>query len=59
LDNKIDDNDYDLLMELKEKRNKFYHEGEHVAREDADRCLSLAKRIVNSKISEIKPPSSH
>lgn len=59
LDDKIDDSDYDLLMELKEKRNRFYHEGEHVARADADLCLSLAKRIVSSKISEIKPPSSH
>ena len=54
LNNEIDDNTYDLLMELKRKRNRFYHRGKQVAKEDAERCLSLAKRILESKILEIK-----
>lgn len=57
LGNEIDDITYDLLMELKRKRNRFYHRGKQVAKEDAERCLSLAKQILNSKISEIKSPS--
>lgn len=57
LGNEIDDNTYDLLMELKRKRNRFYHRGKQVAKEDAERCLILAKQLLDSKILEVKPSS--
>ena len=51
LENKIDENSYDLLMELKRKRNKFYYNGKQVAKDDADRSLQYAKKLLVNKIS--------
>ena len=42
---------YDLLMELKGKRNKFYHSGKQVTEDDADRCLKYAMRLLADKIA--------
>lgn len=52
LQNKIDENSYDLLMELKRKRNKYYHSGKQVMKEDADRCLNYAMRLLVEKIQQ-------
>ncbi len=51
LQDKIDENSFDLLMELKRKRNKFYHNGKQVTKEDADRCLKCAMKLVVEKIN--------
>lgn len=50
----IDDNEYELLMELKVKRNKFYHRGKQVIREDAERGLTITRSILSKKITSIK-----
>ena len=47
---KIDENSYDLLMKLKRKRNKFYHCGKQVTKDDADRCIKYAMRLLVDKI---------
>ena len=52
LQDKIDEKSYDLLMELKSKRNKYYHNGKQITREDADRCL---KYVVKSLVDRINP----
>lgn len=49
----INDNEYDLLMELKRKRNKFYHSGKIVSKEDAERCLDFIVTILNEKLKSI------
>jgi len=54
LDGEIDDNFYDLLMELKKKRNRFYHRGKQVDIEDAKRCLTVSHQILLIKISNVK-----
>ena len=54
LGGEIDDDSYDLLMELKKKRNRFYHRGKQVVKEDAERCLGYAHRILIEKISDAK-----
>ena len=51
LQDNIDESSYDLLMELKRKRNKFYHNGKQVTRDDADRCLEYAMRLLVGKIT--------
>ena len=51
LQDNIDESSYDLLMELKGKRNKFYHSGKQVTRDDADRCLKYAARLLVDKIA--------
>ena len=48
----INENSYDLLMELKRKRNKFYHNGKQVTKDDADRCLQYARMLLVDKISQ-------
>lgn len=50
LQDKIDENSYDLLMDLKRKRNKFYHNGKQIIKEDADKCLKYAARKLAEKI---------
>lgn len=50
LQDKIDENSYDLLMELKSKRNKYYHNGKQVIREDADRCLKYTVKLLVDRI---------
>ena len=50
LQDKIDENSYDLLMDLKRKRNKFYHNGKQIMRDDADRCLKYAMGLLGEKI---------
>lgn len=49
----INDNEYDLLMELKRKRNKFYHSGKIVSKEDAERCLNFIVTILDEKLKPI------
>lgn len=49
----INDNEYDLLMELKRKRNKFYHSGKIVSKEDAERCLDFIVIILDEKLKPI------
>ena len=52
LQNHINENSYDLLMELKRKRNKFYHNGKQVTKDDADRCLQYARVLLADKIGQ-------
>jgi len=54
LGGEIDENSFDLLMELKRKRNRFYHRGKQVTKEDAERCLAYAHLILVDKISKAK-----
>ncbi len=49
----INDNEYDVLMELKRKRNKFYHSGKIVSKEDAERCLDFIVIILDEKLKPI------
>lgn len=58
LNGEIDDSSYDLLMELKRKRNRFYHSGKHITKEDAERSLSFATKILLDKILLIKNKQS-
>ncbi len=50
IEGKIDEIDYDDLMDLKRKRNKFYHNGEQVTKEDADTCIKYAMRPLFNEI---------
>ena len=50
LQGKIDKRSYGALMELKKNRNKFYHKGGHIMRDDAERCLTYAVRLLDEKI---------
>lgn len=52
LQNEIDENSYDLLMDLKSKRNKFYHNGKQIMRDDAERCLKYAMNLLDEKIKQ-------
>jgi len=47
----LSDLEYDTFMDMKGKRNKFIHFGKQIAKEDAERCLSLAKDIVTRKLN--------
>jgi len=42
--------DYEALMRLKKKRNDIMHEGERVSQHEAERCLKVAKGIVQRRI---------
>jgi len=42
-----------LLMELKKKRNKFYHSGKQVTKEDTERCIDYASKLLNEKIQSV------
>lgn len=50
LQGEIDDISYDLLMDLKRKRNKFYHNGKQIIKDDAERCIKHAMRLLSKKI---------
>ena len=54
LNGEVDDENCDLLMELKKKRNRFYHRGKKVSKEDSERCLAYARKILVLKISNLK-----
>ena len=54
LDGEVNDEDYDLLMELKKKRNRFYHRGKKVSKEDSERCLAYSRKLLGRKISDLK-----
>ena len=41
--------DYNSLMDLKNKRNSIMHEGERVTRNEADTCFQIARRIVQRR----------
>ena len=49
--NEIDKNSYDRIMELKKKRNEFYHNGMHIQKVDADCCIKYATKLLVEKIS--------
>lgn len=53
LNDEVDDNEYELLMELKSKRNKFYHRGKQVNKDDAERGLAISRSILSKKIASI------
>ena len=48
----INEKSYDLLMKLKRKRNKFYHNGEQITKDDAERCLRYARMLLVDKINQ-------
>ena len=50
LHDKIDKSSYGALMELKKNRNKFYHKGDHIMQDDAERCLRYAMKLLDEKI---------
>ena len=39
-------------MDLKSKRNKFYHNGKQIMKDDAERCLKYAMRLLGEKIKQ-------
>lgn len=49
LQGEIDSDLYNHLMDLKKKRNKFYHEGGPMTKNDAALCLNYAKRLIDNK----------
>ena len=48
---KIDEQDYKVMMELKKKRNNFYHGREQISQEDSVKSLKLARKIIDDKIN--------
>ena len=50
--NKIDKNPYDRLMELKNKRNDFYHNGMQIMKNDAESCIKCATELLDNKINK-------
>ena len=50
LQEEIDETSYDLLMDLKKKRNKFYHNGKQIIKGDAERCIKHAMGLLTKKI---------
>ena len=46
----MNESDYEGYMELKGKRNKFMHRGKAISKEDAEKCLGLARSIVQKKL---------
>lgn len=50
MNGEINETEYDIFMEMKNKRNKFIHQGKQIAKEDAERCLNIAKEIVMKKL---------
>ena len=49
LQSKIDSDSYKDLIKLKDKRNKFYHEGKLITKNDAALCLNYAEKLIGSK----------
>lgn len=49
-DGSIEDGDYAIFMELKGKRNKLMHSGKQIGKEDAEKCVNVAKRIMMKNI---------
>lgn len=47
---KISPEDYQILMNLKNKRNDIMHEGERVSESEAEKCFEIAKIIVKQRI---------
>ena len=51
LKSEIDNNSYERLMDLKHKRNNFYHNAKRpISKDDAAHCLDYAKKLVYEKI---------
>lgn len=48
---KINEHDYKLIMELKRKRNNFYHGREQISKEDTVKGLKLARKIIDDKLN--------
>jgi hypothetical protein len=51
LSGEINENQYGVFTEMKRKRNDFIHEGQQIAKEDAERCFNIAKEIVMKKLN--------
>lgn len=49
----IDDERYNSLMSLKDKRNKMLHRGEKVAKDDADECFKVALAFVRNTVQTL------
>lgn len=50
--NKINKKDCKILEDLRKKRNKVYHNGEQVTKEDAGNCLKHTMKILRKRIKE-------
>ena len=48
----IDENSYNHLMKLKNKRNEFYHNGTQISKDDANCCLKSARKLLYHKINK-------
>lgn len=46
----VSQEDYDVLMKLKNKRNDIMHEGESVSQSEAEKCFEIAKMIVKQRV---------
>ncbi|NIP61283.1 MAG: hypothetical protein GWN01_10265 [Nitrosopumilaceae archaeon] len=53
LSKQLENVDYDLLMRLKRKRNRFYHDGEHVSKEESVACYDFATKVMREKLHSI------
>ena len=51
LNDAISDYEYDRLIDLKRKRNKLYHGGKTISKEDACTCLQFAEDILKKEIN--------
>ncbi len=47
----INEDNYKLIMELKKKRNDFYHGKEQISKEDSVNGLKLAGKIIDDKLN--------
>ncbi|MBZ2164477.1 hypothetical protein [Methanobacterium spitsbergense] len=48
------DDEYKIFMNLKRKRDKIVHEGQECSKKESEKCLNLAKRILNEQIENNK-----
>ena len=46
----INEEDFKILMELKNERNQFYHGGHQISRENSAKCLNFVRKIINKKL---------
>ncbi len=49
---KLDDESYELLIDLKNKRNRFVHKGEAIDKPTSEKLLNFSFKIVESKLSQ-------
>lgn len=49
----IEEHEYDVYMDLKRKRNDLIHFGKQIRKDDAEKCVDVAKSIMLKKIAKI------